>query len=141
MARTPEQAKAEIDRVTAAFFDAFTNKGRSAAAPERIYDLAVPRCAVTIASPNGARSYSLEEFIAPRAALLSNGTLVDFEEYEVAEITTIFGGIAQRNSRYWKSGRQQGLAVSGYGREFFQFVRLDDRWKICAVLYMDETVS
>jgi ribosomal-protein-serine acetyltransferase len=138
MEESLERAKAGIDAVTAAFYGAFTNKGRTSAQLEAIFGLAVPRCIVTKASANGAESYSLEEFVRPRAELLSNGTLVDFEEYEVSESTIILDCIAHRDSRYRKSGQLDGRSFSGYGRELFHFVRLDGEWRITALLWMDE---
>jgi hypothetical protein len=141
MQTSTERDKADIDAVAAAWYAAFTNKGRSAAQLETLRDLTAPRCVITKAALGSAESYSLEEFVAPRARWLSEGTLADFEENEVSETTTICEATAHRDSRYWKSGRQNGRTLSGYGRSFFQFVKVNGAWKVCALLYTDETAG
>jgi hypothetical protein len=141
MQKTIECERAEIDGITAAWYAAFTNKGRSAARLGSLFDLAVPRCVITKASRTNAESYSLEEFVAPRAKWLSDGSLVGFEESEVSETTTIRETIAHRDSRYRKSGRQHGQLFSAYGRTFFQLVKVSGTWKVCALLFMDEVAG
>lgn len=141
MQTSTEREKADIDAVAAAWYAAFTNKGRSAAQLDTLCDLAMPRCVITKAASGSAESYSLEEFVVPRAKWLSDGTLADFEENEVSETTTICEAIAHRDSRYWKSGRQAGRTLSGYGRSFFQLVKVNGAWKVCALLYVDETTG
>ena len=61
--------------------------------------------AVIIKNTNGScEKYNLETFITPRMELLTNGTLAEFEEYEVGEKTIITRNIAQRLSHYQKDG-------------------------------------
>jgi hypothetical protein len=55
--------------------------------------------------------YGVESFIAPRQALLSGGTLVDFREWELHGHTEVFGDIAQYFGSYAKAGVQDGDAV------------------------------
>ena len=48
--------------------------------------------------------YDLDGFVVPREKILTDGTLTEFSEWEVAERTEIFGTIAHRSSEYRKSG-------------------------------------
>ncbi len=67
--------------------------------------------------------YDLDAFIEPRQKMLTDGTLTEFREWEVAERTEIFGSIAHRFSEYRKSGFHQGEWFEGSGHKTTQFVR------------------
>lgn len=59
--------------------------------------------------------YSVEEFIAPREALLSGGTLVDFREWHVSGRTDLFGDVAHWSGptprRGSRTGRRSAVEV------------------------------
>ncbi|HEX6551016.1 MAG TPA: hypothetical protein VF117_10120 [Gammaproteobacteria bacterium] len=81
---------------------------------------------------------SLEAFIAPREALLSNGTLTDFEERETAHHTQVFGNVALRSCTYAKSGVLNGVPFDARGAKVFQFIKGLSGWRISAVAWDDE---
>ncbi|MFC6932309.1 hypothetical protein ACFQHO_19540 [Actinomadura yumaensis] len=81
--------------------------------------------------------YDLDSFIAPRERFLTDGTLTEFTEWEIAERTEIFGSIAQRFSEYGKSGYRDGEWFEGFGRQTTQFIRTPDGWKMSSAAWDD----
>ena len=95
--------KVKIDNLVNDFYSAFTNKDKN---PNlRILHKTCINEVIIIKNTNGVgETYNLENFIAPRKVVLTNGTLIEFEESEVEEQTTITRNIAQRLSHYQKEG-------------------------------------
>lgn len=129
--------KAQIDQLVRDFFSAFTNKGRK---PDlEVLSKVCTNEATIVKNTRGIyEHYDLESFIRPRKALLSNGTLQDFEEYEVDEQTTITRNIAQRLSYYQKEGILNQEPFSEKGCKMFQLIKHNDTWKINSVIWDDE---
>lgn len=84
--------------------------------------------------------YTLDSFITPRIKILTDGTLIEFEEYEVNEETKIVNNIAQRFSKYQKRGYLNGNYFEGSGTKFFQYVKTAKGWKINSVIWEDENI-
>lgn len=127
-----------IDNVTAAFFDAFTNRGGKAQNVDALYDIFLPE-AVIVKNVGGSPVIStVEGFIEPRREILTNGSLAEFSEWETSERTEVFGNIAQRFSRYAKSWLQEGRQCSGSGAKSMQFVRTPHGWKIASLVWDDD---
>lgn len=82
--------------------------------------------------------YGVDSFIAPRQALLSGGTLVDFREWELAGRTEVFGDIAQHFCSYAKAGVQAGTPFTARGMKTSQVVRTSAGWRISAAAWADE---
>jgi len=97
----------------------------------------LPNARATRLAAGQMDSWSVDEFIAPRAAILTDGTLVDFHEWEIEGGTTIFGSIAEHRSRYRKSGQLRGEPYLGEGRKFVLLCQLEGRWRIVSVLWED----
>lgn len=95
-------------------------------------------CIIVKKTEDAEIAYTLKSFIAPREIILSDGTLTEFEENEIAEETKIIGNIAQRYARYQKSGYLNGKYFHEYGNKFFQFVRTQNGWKINALIWEDD---
>lgn len=127
----------EIADLTSAFFRLFSNRD---AAPrlERIFDLFVPRGIIARCVGEEPEVSTLEEFIAPRQLLLTNGTLTDFVERELSGITETWGNIARRVCTYEKSGIRDGVPFASRGVKIFQFVRTTRGWRILSVAWDDE---
>ncbi len=142
MKATPEHAfghqhdRAEIDALVDAFFSAFSNLNGPADV-RTVYGLCLPQAVITKAAGSPPEIYTLGEFVEPRAALLSDGTLAGFAETETDHDTFIFGRIAQRRSHYTKSGVLSGDRFTTRGHKVFQFVKTPDGWKISAVAWDD----
>jgi len=126
----------EIDEVIAAFYSAFDNRS-GLAQTDRLSELFIPEARVVRVSSGAVESWSVDEFIRPRALMLSDGTLANFHEWETTSQTVVLGDIASRESHYQKTGTMHGRPYSGVGRKFIQLCRLDGRWRITAVLWQD----
>lgn len=126
----------QIDKLTAAFFALFTN---IAEAPQfdRITELCHQQAQIIKKRADGAEIYDLESFIESRKKNLTDGTLTGFSEYEVQAETRIIGQIAQRFSRYEKSGKIQGNDYRGSGNKMLQFMKHEGKWQIIQVIWED----
>ncbi|MDF9817007.1 DUF4440 domain-containing protein [Streptomyces sp. SPB162] len=82
--------------------------------------------------------YDLDAFIEPREKILTDGTLTEFPEWEVAERTEIFGPIAHRFSDYPKSGFLDGAWFEGTGHKTTPFVRTREGRKMSSMAWDDE---
>lgn len=130
--------KAELDGLMRAFLGAFTNTGGSPAHLDVVRDVFIPQG--TIIKNIGAEPvvHDLDAFIEPRRKILSDGTLTEFSEWEVAERTEISGTIAHRFSEYRKSGFLDGQWFEGAGRKTTQFVRTPAGWRMSSMAWDDE---
>ncbi|MER5349348.1 DUF4440 domain-containing protein [Kitasatospora sp. NPDC002551] len=131
-------SKTEIDQLTAEFFGAFDNRGGQGADVARIRRLMLPQGVIVSTAPTFT-VYSVEEFVAPRERLLSDGRLVGFSEWETSERTEIAGDVASRIGGYRKSGTLEGKPYEGGGTKTFQFVRTPEGWRIAAFSWHDES--
>ena len=129
--------KVELDKLMRAFLGAFTNTGGSRPAVDVIREVFIPQG--TIISNIGAKPviYDLDAFIAPREKILTDGTLTEFSEWEVAERTEIFGSIAHRFSHYRKSGFLNGEWFEGSGHKTTQFVQTPAGWRMSSMAWDD----
>ncbi len=127
-----------IDELVARFFRAFCNAGGAIPDLDSLRELFVADALISKCVGTTAEIHGVDQFIEPRRALLTDGTLTDFEEHELAERTEIFGGIAQRFSLYEKSGVLLGQPFLTRGVKTLQFVRMTESWKIAAVAWDDE---
>jgi hypothetical protein len=129
-----EADERQIDALVAAFFALFSNRGGAVPNLRAIFDLCIPQAVIS----KTPEVDSLETFIAPREVLLTGGTLVDFEEFEVSHRTGIFGTVAQRASVYIKRGVMKGVPFETRGSKVFQFIKTAHGWRISAVAWTDE---
>ena len=130
--------KTLIDNTAKLFFDIFTNTGNKQPDWELIYEICIPKAIIIKKIGSTEKVYSLQSFIEPRKIILSDGTLTDFEENEINEETRIIGNIAQRFSRYQKTGFLNGKSFKEYGNKFFQFIKTNDGWKINSLVWEDD---
>jgi RimJ/RimL family protein N-acetyltransferase len=129
--------KLKIDQLVKDFFRAFTNKNKKLNL-KLLHETCIAEIVIIKNTKGLYEKYNLENFIFPRKKLLTNGTLIDFEEYEVKEETTIKRNIAQRISHYQKEGVLNNIRFSNKGTKMFQFVKTNKVWKICSVIWDDE---
>lgn len=136
--KTDTADKLEIDNITKIFFGLFTNTNQTQPDLSAIYTTCIPECIIVKKMEDAEIVYTLESFIAPRKTILSDGTLTEFEEHEIAEESKVIGHIAQRYSRYQKSGYLNGEYFKEYGHKFFQFVKTQDGWRINSLIWEDD---
>ncbi|NUT35315.1 MAG: DUF4440 domain-containing protein [Hamadaea sp.] len=129
--------KAEIDQLMRTFLGAFDNTDGRRPDLEVIRQIFLPQG--TIISNIGANTvvYDLDGFIAPRATMLTDGTLTGFSEWEVSERTEIGGTVAHRFSHYRKSGFHNGVWFEGGGCKTTQFVATAAGWRMASMAWDD----
>ncbi|NIG55374.1 DUF4440 domain-containing protein [Chitinophaga sp. Cy-1792] len=129
--------KSRIDTVTKAFFSAFCNK-YGPAPLDNLAACCIDEIVIIKNTQGNSEIYNFTTFVEPRKEVLTNGTLVDFEEYGISETTVIETHIAQRFSRYEKKGVLNGKPFFGKGTKLFQFIWKEGSWKIAAVVWEDD---
>lgn len=127
-----------INKITKDFFDLFTNSKQRQIKLEKIVDLCLPETLIIKKSVDKEEIYNLESFIKPRKKMLSDGSLVEFEEFETAEETVIHCNLAHRISKYKKKGNLNGQFFEGNGTKFFQYIKTNNSWKISSMVWEDE---
>lgn len=96
--------KSEIDNIVKIFFHIFTNTNNTQPDWSIINKVCIAQTIIIKKSDAAELIYDLNSFIEPRKKNLTDGTLTEFEEKEINEETKIIGNIAQRFSKYQKSG-------------------------------------
>ncbi len=136
--RSVEHDRAEIEGIVTSFFFAFTSGPDLAARLDTLRSLFLPQAVITPTCGLDPAVLDVEAFIAPRAALLSGGTLVDFGEWPVAGRLDVFGDIAHWFGSYAKAWVQDGQRQTGGGMKSLQLIRTTAGWRISAVAWDDE---
>ena len=129
---------AEIDGIVEAFFAAFTSGAGTAARLARLRSLFLPQAVIVRTGGGAPTVYDVDGFIAPRASMLSDGTLENFREWQLDGHVDLFGDVAQWFGAYAKSGLQDGERVDGRGMKSIQFVRTTASWRISAAAWDDQ---
>lgn len=129
-----------LNQLTKSFFNLFTNINGKKPDFESIDDICLNETIIIKKDKNNEEVYTLDSFITPRKRILTDGTLTEFEEYEVNEETKIVNNIAQRFSKYQKRGYLNGNYFEGNGTKFFQYVKTAKGWKINSVIWEDENI-
>ena len=137
-ASDPAADRIEIEKIVESFFAGFTSGDDSAQRLDTLRALFLPRAIIVRTCGLVPAVYDVDGFIAPRAELLSSGTLTDFREWALDGNVEIFGDIAHWFGTYAKSWTQDGASVTGAGAKSAQFVRTDSGWRISALAWDDE---
>ena len=132
------KSKAEIDALTAAFFQAVSFNEGERPGYANLYDLFIGGGLLIKNSADAPEISTVKQFIEPRQRVVDSGELTRFEERETAEITEIFGAIAHRLSIYVKHGLSAGTVIEGRGVISIQFVATPAGWRISALAWDDE---
>ncbi len=130
--------KWQIDTVTSDFFSIFNNTHARKPDWSILYKIYIPEAIIIKKTSLSETVYGLANFMEPRQLLLTNGTLIDFSEWELNEETIITGRIAQRFSRYQKTGCLNGNNFTAYGTKLFQFIKTSNGWRITAMVWEDD---
>jgi|SRR5690242_4274838 len=136
-----EQDEPAIDALVAAFFSAFDNRDGKLPTGRGFEALFGPSALIVTHAASGPQVATPTAFVEPRIALLKSGELVDFHEWETESRTEIVGSLAVRRSRYAKQGTLRGAPYDGKGTKYFQFARLEQRWRIVAVSWIDDPAA
>lgn len=129
--------QAELDQLMRTFLGAFTNTGGSRPHVDVVREVFIPQGMIIKNVGDEPVVYDLDAFVEPRQRMLTDGTLTEFSEWEVAERTEILGSIAHRFSEYRKSGFLAGEWFEGSGRKTTQFVRTPAGWRMSSMAWED----
>jgi hypothetical protein len=132
-----DASRREIDALITEFYAAFDNRGPRPPATDALRWMFMDGGRVVRVAPDRVDSWSVDEFVDPREAMLTDGTLTDFHEWETESETTILDNIANRRSHYRKAGVLHGAPYSGEGRKLIQLCRAGGRWSIACLLWED----
>ena len=127
-----------IEAVVRAFFAAFTSGPEAPTRLDALRPLFLAQAVIVRTCGTEPAAYDVEGFIAPRAALLTSGTLVDFAEWRLSGRTEVFGDVAHWFGSYAKSGVQDEVPFTGRGMKSIQLVRTSAGWRISAAAWDDE---
>jgi hypothetical protein len=127
-----------IAAIVKTFFDAFTSGSGCSERLDQLRGVFLPGAVIVRTCGAEPLVYDVGGFIAPRETLLTDGSLVDFHEWEVSGHTEVFGDIAHRYCSYAKEGVQNGEPFTGRGMKTLQFVRTAAGWRISAAAWDDE---
>ncbi|TQN45635.1 uncharacterized protein DUF4440 [Humibacillus xanthopallidus] len=130
--------QAAIEGMVKAFFGAFASGPGCAERMDRLRGLLLPQAVIVRTCGLEPAVMGVEEFIAPREALLTGGSLTDFREWPVEGRIEVFGDIAHWFGSYAKAGAQDGEPFTGRGMKTIQLVRTTGGWRISAAAWDDE---
>ncbi|NKB36229.1 MAG: DUF4440 domain-containing protein [Gammaproteobacteria bacterium] len=126
-----------IDNIVKEFFRSFDNRENRVPNYDLFANCFVEGCVIGNRTDSGVSIWSIEEFWQPREELLINGRLTEFHEWETESDTSIFNGIACRQSTYQKEGVLDGVPFTGGGTKMFQLVLTQDAWRVVYLLWED----
>jgi len=130
--------KQELDGLSTRFFRAVSFEPGGKPAYDDIHSLFIPAGLLIKNTASTPEISTIAGFIAPRQALVDSGALTRFKEWELSEITQVFGNIAHRYSAYGKAGTQDGKAFEARGVISTQFIKTPGGWKMSAMAWDDE---
>jgi len=130
--------KIEINYLTTQFFNLFNNTDHKIPDWTIVQNLCIPEIIIIKKTGLTEIIYNLTNFIEPRKTILSDGTLTNFQEQELHEMTQIIGHIAHRQSRYQKSGNLSGNLFVETGTKLFQFIKTNNGWRINSLVWEDD---
>jgi len=129
--------KFHISEITKSFFSSFTNKGNSTPNLDLLRSISIPKILIVNRKESQLIRYTLDSFLESRRKILTDGTLIDFEEKEIYNETKIVNNKATRFSEYEKTGILNGKKFTQRGHKLFQFIKVDEVWKISTVIWED----
>jgi RimJ/RimL family protein N-acetyltransferase len=134
--------EADIDRIfisglARSFFSVFTNTSNAQPRLDLLKDICLPEISLANRHMLKTDFFDLASFVKTRHRILTDGTLMEFEEKEVFNETRIMKGIASRFSVYEKRGilYRKRFKIKGY--KLFQFVKIKQSWKISSIVWED----
>jgi hypothetical protein len=128
----------ELERLTREFFTAVSFEAGGRPNYDAIRALFIPAGMLIRNTGDAPEVTSVDEFIAPRAALVEAGALTAFYEGELAAVDEAFGTVAHRFSSYEKRGVQNGAAFEARGAISTQFVLTPGGWRMSSMAWDDE---
>ncbi|MES2567131.1 MAG: GNAT family N-acetyltransferase [Bacteroidota bacterium] len=127
-----------INELVQLFFGIFANNNLKQPDWNLLHRLCIPEALLISKQNNKQDVYTIQSFIEPRKKILCDGTLTEFVENEISYEINIQNNIAERHSRYQKSGIMNNKPFLELGNKFFQFVKTAEGWRITSVIWEDD---
>ena len=128
----------QIDLLIGAFFSAFDNRDGRTPSVQEVTRLMVQGAVIAKRTGDSFEITGPIPFAEPRVALLTDGRLVNFHEWETESSTEVQGRMAVRRSRYAKEGTWGGAPSSGGGSKVFQLINVQGHWRILSLAWEDD---
>lgn len=120
------------------FFVAFTSGKGVDQRLDALRTVMLPEAIVVRTCGQPMAVHDVDSFIAPRRALLTDGSLTNFHEHAVHGRVDVYGDIAHWFGRYTKNGLLHGEPHPGAGMKSVQCVRTPNGWRISAAAWDDD---
>jgi hypothetical protein len=131
-------SESELDALIARFYSVFDNRSGDCVGADEIAALFHESGVIAMRGADGFQTCSPFDFAKPRVDLLRGGRLTGFHEWETSHESRADGDLALRTSRYEKTGTMDGAPYAGKGTKFFQFIRVQGRWRILSLAWADD---
>ncbi|MET1071341.1 MAG: hypothetical protein ABWY11_01715 [Umezawaea sp.] len=134
----PDADRAAVEHAVDVFFAAFTSGPDCHTRIQALRALFLPQAVIVRTCGLEPEVYGVEEFLAPRERVLTDGTLTDFREWPLRGRVEVFGDIAHWFGAYAKQGLRAGEPFTGRGMKTVQLIRTAAGWRITAAAWDDE---
>lgn len=128
---------ADIDALVARLYAAFRTRGGALPPIDTLRGVFLSEAVIVKAVGPAPEVFDLTRFIETRRAILTDGALVDFDEWELDARSERHGHVVQRWSLYRKVGTQDGVAFDVRGVKSLQCVSTPDGWRIASLVWDD----
>ena len=91
---------ATIDRLVTDFYAVFDNRNGRPILVDRLREMFLPEAVIVRIGASALETMTVDNFIAPRARMLTIGSLAEFHEWETSAKTALLRDIACRHSTY-----------------------------------------
>jgi hypothetical protein len=128
---------AAIDALVARLYAAFRTRDGAVAPVDTLRDVFLPEAVIVKAVGPMPDVFDVARFIETRRAILTDGALLEFDEWELDARTRRVGHVVHRWSLYRKVGRKDGIAFDVRGVKSLQCVATPDGWRIASLTWDD----
>ncbi len=133
---TPDDTAA-IDALVARLYAAFRTRDGAVAPVDTLREVFLPDAVIVKAVDAVPEVFDVTRFIETRRAILTDGDLVDFDEWELDARSERHGHVVHRWSLYRKVGTKDGVAFDVRGVKSLQCVATPDGWRIASLAWDD----
>lgn len=135
--RTADVDDIAIDALVARLYAAFRTRDGARPPVDTLRDVFLPGALIVKAVGAVPEVFDVTRFIETRRAILSDGGLLDFDEWELDARSERRGHVVHRWSLYRKVGTKDGIAFDVRGVKSLQSVSTPDGWRIASLAWDD----
>jgi len=126
-----------IDALVARLYAAFRTRDGAAAPVDTLRGVFLPEAVIVKAVGPAPEVFDVTRFIETRRAILGDGGLRDFDEWELDARSERRGHVVHRWSLYRKVGVRDGIAFDVRGVKSLQCVDTPEGWRIASLVWDD----